>query len=299
MNSIEIKHLWKTFVPGCPVLAGLDLCVKKGQVYGLLGENGCGKSTTFNILAGLEHADEGTAHMLGGAFRYASPVHRSRIAIVSQSGTCFPLFTLAQHLDYFVQIYPCWDGKLAAHLASKFDLPLSYPLRVLSGGQQRKAAILLALATRAEVLLFDEPDAALDPLARRAFIEELAGVLAEREDASVLFSTHIMSDLERIADTIGFLHEGRIMLEENVSELTETVRKVQVIFPEGESVPADFALPGQIGSLLREGSVASGIARFASVNEREAYRRQIDKQVGVFSLNLEDLFIEILRSNKS
>jgi len=297
MNSIEINQLSKSFLPGHPVLNGFDLCVKKGQVYGLLGKNGCGKSTTFNILAGLEHADHGSAHILGVPYRYATPAHRSRVAIVSQSGTTFPYFTLAQHFDYFEQLYPGWDSKLAGYLAAKFGLSLLYPLRYFSGGQQRKAAILLAMATRAEVLLFDEPAAGLDPVARRVFLEELADVLAEREETTVLFSTHIMSDLERIADDIGFLDRGRMMLEENMSELTETVRKVQVIFPDGVSVPEEFTLPGQIGPLVREGSVASGIARFTSTDEREVYRRQTDKQVGIFNLNLEDLFIELIRKN--
>ncbi|NWK55723.1 ABC transporter ATP-binding protein [Verrucomicrobiaceae bacterium N1E253] len=296
MKSIEISNLSKSFHPGFPVLNQMNLSVCAGQVYGLLGENGCGKSTTFNILAGLEQADSGSAHVLGAPFRYATPSHRSRVAIVSQSGTTFPSFTLAEHFDYFAQLYPKWDAKLAGYLAAKFGLPLFYPVRFLSGGQQRKAAILLAMATRAEVLLFDEPAAGLDPVARRAFIEELADVLAEREETTVLFSTHIMSDLERIADDIGFLHSGRIMLEENVAELTETVRKVQVIFRDDQPVPSDFTLPGQIGRLQREGSVVSGMARFASVEERETYRRQTDKQVGVFSLNLEDLFIELIRN---
>lgn len=297
MNSIEISELSKSFIPGQPVLDHLDLTVQQGQVYGLLGQNGCGKSTTFNILAGLEQADYGKAHILGAPFRYATPEHRSRVAIVSQAGTTFPYFTLAQHFDYFEKIYPRWDPKLAGYLAAKFGLLLAYPMRFLSGGQQRKAAILLAMATRAEVLLFDEPAAGLDPVARRSFIEELVDVLAERENTTVLFSTHIMSDLERIADDVGFLHGGKMMLEENMSELTETVRKVQVIFPDGEPVPSRFTLPGQIGPLQREGSVASGIARFSSADAREIYRRQTDKQVGVFNLNLEDLFIELIRQS--
>ena len=297
MNSIEIKQLSKSFVAGAPVLDRLDLSVKRGQVYGLLGKNGCGKSTMFNILAGLELADSGTAHLLGAPFMHSTPEHRSRVAIVSQYGSVFPNFTLAQHFDYLVQMYPKWDAKLAGHLAAKFGLHLGWRTKVYSGGQQRKAAILLALATRAEVLLFDEPAAGLDPIARREFLEELADALVEREDTTVLFSTHIMSDLERIADDVGFLHRGKMMLEENMSELTETVRKVQVIFPDAADVPEGFSLPGQIGALSREGAVVSGIARFRSVDEREAYRSQTDKQVGVFNLNLEELFIELIRKN--
>jgi len=195
MNSIEINQLSKSFVSGCPVLDRFDLEVKQGQVYGLLGQNGCGKSTTFNILAGLEMADSGTAHILGAPFRYATPEHRSRVAIVSQSGTTFPSFSLAQHFDYFEQCYSQWDPKLAGYLAAKFDLSLMYPVKFFSGGEQRKAAVLLALATRAEVLLFDEPAAGLDPVARRFFVEELVDALSERKKTTVLFSTHIMSDL--------------------------------------------------------------------------------------------------------
>lgn len=295
MSSIHISKLCKSFTPGVPVLNLFDLNVEKGKVYGLLGQNGAGKTTAFKILAGLEQTDSGTAHILGSPYRHSTPLQRSRSAFVAQSGTTFPNFDLSQHFRYFSMLYLGWDKKFAHYLATTFDLPLTTQLHFLSGGQQRKAAILLAIATRAEVLLFDEPAASLDPAARRVFIEELADALAERKETTVLFSTHIMSDLERIADDIGMLHNGRLMLEENLSQLTETVRKVQVIFPQGTGVPDDFTLPGQIGPIMKEGSVATGIAKFASLTERNNYNQRSDIQVGIFPLNLEDLFIELIR----
>gem|GEM_PF-3623224 len=121
--------------------------------------------------------------------------------------------------------------------------------------------------------------------------------MPESNSTQYIHQSKAYGALERIADDVGFLHRGRMMMEENMCELTEMVRKVQVIFPEGVAVPQGFELPGQIGRLVREGSVASGVARFKSMEEREAYRRQTDKQVGIFNLNLEDLFIELIRKN--
>ena len=118
--------------------------------------------------------------------------------------------TLAELCYYLSGFYPLWDQTFGGHLRGRFELPADTPLGQLSGGERRRASILLALATRAQVLIMDEPAANLDPMARRTLLEELAGVLDDREGTTVLFSTHILSDLERIADTIGILKKGAV-----------------------------------------------------------------------------------------
>ncbi len=297
--SIEVSQLHKSYKRGTEVLRGLDLSVQPGEVYGLIGENGAGKTTLFNCLTGLLAPSFGRTQILGSNFRHASPTQRARTAYVGQYNSGYPNLSLMEHFTYYEKCFPKWNAKQADYLARKFDLPLFHSFKYMSGGMQRKAAIVLSIASQAEVLLLDEPAANLDPLTRRTFVSELADILAERENLSVLLSTHILSDLERVASTLGMLQNGKISYQANLIELSECVRKVQVIFPKGTNPPADFTLPGQIGSLTINGSILTGTAKFDSLDQLDSYARRTDVQVGLFPMNLEDLFIELTQLRKA
>ncbi|MCB1095743.1 MAG: ABC transporter ATP-binding protein [Verrucomicrobiae bacterium] len=293
---IEVRDLHKTYSGGKDALNGASLTVQPGQVYGLVGANGAGKTTLIKILLGLLRSKQGTAHLFGKPFGKSSPAERARVASVSQEHSAYPSMTLAELCYYLSGFYHLWDQTFADHLRGRFELPADTPLGQLSGGERRRASILLALATRAQVLIMDEPAANLDPMARRTLLEELAGVLADREGTTVLFSTHILSDLERIADTIGILKKGVITHESSVEDLTSNLRKVQVIFTE-TAMPDAFQLPGQLGTPTREGNVYTATARvptddFKNLRDRPGVRIQL------FPVSLEDALIELMESGK-
>jgi ABC-2 type transport system ATP-binding protein len=152
-------------------------------------------------------------------------------------------------------------------------------------------SVALALAARPEVLLLDEPAAGLDPVARRELIDVLVDILASGEGCTVLFSTHILSDLERIAEQVGIMDRGRIVTAASLDDLQSHTRRVQVIFP-GDRAPDGFAVPGALRTTV-EGPVVTAVARLDSETQPDAVRAVEGVRVQVFPLGLEDIFIAL------
>ncbi|MEW6161139.1 MAG: AAA family ATPase, partial [Verrucomicrobiota bacterium] len=163
-----------------------------------------------------------------------------------------------------------------------------------SGGQQRKAAILLALAPRPEVILLDEPAAGLDPIARRELINELVAELARGDGCTVLFSTHIITDLERIAEHVGIMDRGRLLLNSRLDELQASSRRIQVIFP-GDEAPETFCIPGAMRQETA-GPVVTAITRVIDPQFLDSLRRRPGVRVNLFPIGLEELFVELFNS---
>lgn len=290
--AIQTVRLGKTFSGNVEAVRDLTASVPRGVVYGLIGRNGAGKTTLIRMLMGLLRPTSGQAMLLGRQMMSADLQHRSRIAYVSQEFHLPQLMT-TQELCYSTSVfYPNWDEDLAKSLARRFEVDLTRPVGQLSGGQRCKAAILVALATRAEVLILDEPAAALDPIARRHLVEELIDVAVRSDGRTILFSTHIVSDLERVADHIGIMEAGRLVVNAPLEQLQATIRRVQMVFP-GDSVPEGFVVEGALKTRV-SGPVLSAIARVDGEEAIECLRRRSGARVNAFPLGLEDLFINLL-----
>jgi ABC-2 type transport system ATP-binding protein len=177
--AIEIRNLRKIFFGNLVAVDGLNLDVPRGAVYGLIGRNGAGKTTTLRILMGLLRPAQGTAKVLGHNLWRASSVVREAVAYISQTQRLHDWMTLDEFFIYLGFFYKKWDSDYARNLASRFELPLDRQIRMMSGGEQRKASILLALAPHPEVLIMDEPAAGLDPIARRELIDILIETLSD------------------------------------------------------------------------------------------------------------------------
>jgi ABC-2 type transport system ATP-binding protein len=192
---------------------------------------------------------------------------------------------------YMAQFYPRWDGPHLTRLAKRFEVPRDRPIGVLSGGEQRKAAIVLALATRAEVLLLDEPAGSLDPIARRQLVDEVID-LATAAETTILFSTHIITDLERVAEYVGIMDRGRTISQGRLEDMHTSTRRVQVIFAEA-APPEGFAIPGAVRSHTA-GPVVTALVRLAEESQLDEVRRIAGVRVNVFPLGLEEAFIDLL-----
>jgi ABC-2 type transport system ATP-binding protein len=289
--AIEIRSLTKTFPGNVTAVDGLDMVVPRGVVYGLIGRNGAGKTTMLRILMGLLRPDAGFAYMQGMDLRRADPLARARVAYVSQSQQLHSWMTLEELGFYMSGFYPLWDYPQLWRLAQRFEIPRDRPIGVMSGGEQRKAAIVLALATRAEVLLLDEPAGGLDPIARRQLVDAIVD-LAAGGDTTILFSTHIITDLERVAEYVGIMDRGRMINQGRLEDLHTSTRRVQVIFP-GEGPPVGFAVPGAVRSHAA-GSVVTALVRLDSEAQLDEVRRMPGVRVQVFPLGLEEAFIDLL-----
>ena len=208
------------------VLDGIDWQLMPGQVVGLLGRNGSGKTTLLESLLGLRDPQEGQAQLFGRDVRELDDATRARIGYVPQQSDLFEQFTPTQLLAYFRSFYPRWDEGRVEGLMSRWDVPRDRPIARLSGGQQQRLSIVRALAHGPDLLVLDEPVAALDPLGRRDFLRELVEQVLDR-GTTVVFSTHILSDLERVAFNVAFMGRGRLALQAPLDGLMDQCRIAQ------------------------------------------------------------------------
>ena len=212
-------------------LNGLDLTVPAGTVLALVGRNGCGKSTAIRCLLGLERPDAGRVELLGEDPWAMGPKTKQRLGYLSERGVPFPWASAADLAAFCAPLYPHWDAALQAELLSRFRIDPRRSLRTLSLGQQRAVGLLLALCPCPEILILDEPAANLDPVLRRTFLD-LVKALAVGSGRTVLFSSHILSDVERLASRVALLHEGRLAVEGETAALSERPGGLEGLFLE-------------------------------------------------------------------
>lgn len=288
---IEARGLTKVFPNGVVAVKDLDLAVERGSVYGLIGRNAAGKTTALRLLMGLLHPNQGQARVLGHSFWQAPRSVRRCVAYVSQTQRLPGRVTLEELCRSLRWVDARWDLDHGRALARRWALPWTRALGSLSDGEQRRAALLVAFASRPAVLMLDEPAAGFDVVARRELIDQILEVIARGEGCTVLLSTHIIGDVERLADHIGVMDRGRLALSLPLEDLLNQFKRVQLIF-DGEEAPADFAVPGAVIS-GRVGSVLKAIVRWTHGSELDVLRASAPARVQVFPIALEEVFIEL------
>jgi ABC-2 type transport system ATP-binding protein len=232
---------------------GLSLQVPSGSIFALLGPNGAGKTTTLKLLMNLVRATRGRATVLGVDSRRLGPRDFQRIGYVSENQRLPEWMTPGELFDYCRPFYASWDEALQAKLEVDLALTSRAPLRTLSRGTRMKAALLASLAYRPELVVLDEPFTGLDPLVRDELIRGLLEVSGERT-WTVVISSHDIDDVERLADWIGFIRDGRLVFAEPISALLDRFRLVEVVAPDTPAVlPADprWLAHGTAGRTLR------------------------------------------------
>jgi ABC-2 type transport system ATP-binding protein len=270
---------------GRHVLAGVNLTLTPGSVLGLIGRNGAGKSTLIRIMLGLLEPLAGSSFVFGTPALKLGDDDKSRIAYVPQQPEAFGWLTAEQMLDFVGRFYPRWDGGFAKKMLQRWDIQPNRLLAKLSPGERQRADLIRALASQPELLVLDEPAAALDPVARRELLRELA-LRAGESGTTILFSTHIVSDLERVASEVAFLHEGKVLLHCGVDETKERYGRLWL------PAKMSYAAPAQSLSRRRheDGSLSLVVERDAQGNWPEAITLP-GARIDV--LGLEDLFVEI------
>ncbi|GAA2736313.1 ABC transporter ATP-binding protein [Actinocorallia aurantiaca] len=207
-------------------LSGVDFTVPQGSVVGLVGPNGAGKSTLLHLACGLIEPTSGRLRVLGER-PAAHAAHLARVGFVAQNAPVYGTFSVADHLRMGARMNPSWDGRLAERRIARAGLDLAQKAGGLSGGQRAQLALTVAAAKRPDLLIFDEPAAALDPLAREGFLKSLTDFVAEL-GASAVLSSHLLGDVEQVCDHLIVLCDSRVQLAGDVRELLAAHRRVPV-----------------------------------------------------------------------
>ena len=268
------------------MLDEVSLTLEAGMVVGLLGANGAGKSTLMRIALGLITPELGEVKIFGDTPAKLSTQAKAKLGYVPQQPFGYEQCTVANALELHSSFYPAWDKQLEQQWLQRFGLDADANVGSLSVGQRQSLAIIMAMAYRPQLLLLDEPVASLDPLARRQFMGDLVELALETGSA-VLFSSHITSDLERVASHVALLKDGKIRLLRELDELKEHVRLV-TFAPDAVNAAVDESavpqFPEHINVLHQRGQ------RFLL----DGYQgEQFDGQVASQALNLEQLYLEL------
>jgi ABC-2 type transport system ATP-binding protein len=285
---IELSNLQKHF-DAKEVLRGIDLTVEPGTVLGLLGVNGSGKTTLIKCALGLLRPTGGSAAVWGENAWDLSAAAKERLGYVAQGVSSYPWMRVRQVIAYTATFYRAWNQPFVDELCRRWHVPLEDRVGALSTGQLQTVGIVLALGHRPELLVLDEPVASLDPSARRQFLRTLLELLEDRQH-TILFSTHITSDLERVADRVAILGDGKIRYHGELDELKDHVKRLRITAR--HELPASFAVPGALRCEVDGPRATVSVADF---DERLVadMRKTWDAEVSVHDLNLEEIFVEM------
>src|SRR3984957_11158425 len=252
---IETSQLTKSF-KSKQALRGLDLRVPVGSIFGFLGRNGAGKTTTIKTLMGLLRCDSGSAEVFGRPIIDADyPVEiRRRIGFVTEDKELYPYMTVEQLIRFTRPFFPKWRHDLERRYLEMFELPKARKIPDLSKGMRSKLMLLLAIARGAELLILDEPTDGLDPAATEDVLRELVSITGS-SGITIFFSSHQLSEVELIADHVGIVDQGRMVVSGCLDDLKARYQRVHVVLESGEGPPVRW--PEGAESIRQEGRVVS------------------------------------------
>jgi ABC-2 type transport system ATP-binding protein len=290
-TPIQILNASRSF-DGVPVIRAMSVSIKAGSIYGFLGRNGSGKTTTIRMLAGLIRPDAGTVRISGNDPFSIGAEERQRLGYMSERGLVNPLIRVKAVLRLGRDLYPSWNSELVEALVLKYGISPQQRLTALSQGNQRILGFIMAIAPRPSVLLLDEPAANLDVVARREVLDDILELIRDC-GCTVLFSTHILSDVERVADEIGILANGTLRVSEPLDSLKDSIRQVRFFGFKGGVPNADA--PGSFRT-VRSKDEMTVTMRINSGATPEELASRWSCQLESRALNLEDIFVELSRN---
>lgn len=288
---VEIRRVTRQF--GNKIaLDDLSLTVPRGGVFGLIGGNGAGKTTLIKHILGMLKAQSGSVRVFG-----LDPVENpigtlGRIGYLSEDRDLPNWMRVGELMRYTQAFFPNWDERYAEELREAFDLDANARVKNLSRGQRARAGLLVALAHRPELLVLDEPSSGLDPVVRRDILGAIIRTIAD-EGRTVLFSSHLLDEVERVADRVAIIHQGRIMLTASMDEIKESHRRVTLRF--GQSLDRPPSLVGTL-SFEGQGSEWTYICSGESGQLRRAAEAIGATVVGDDALTLDEIFVSRISS---
>ncbi len=292
MSVVEFNTVHRAYKRGVRVLSGVSFSVGSGEVLGLLGKNGAGKTTLIRIAMGMLEPQEGSARLFGLDPRERPVEVKRRVGYVSEDQIIPEFLRVSDVIRLHRRLFPTWDGGMEAELLERFEIPVRAKIGTLSKGQARQVALLCAVAHRPELLLLDEPAGGLDPAARREFLETSIRLLSEA-GSTILFSSHYMTDVERLAGRIVMLHDGKVLIDSALDQLQEDYAIALV--PHGSSVTREtlLALDGCL-AVRRRSDGMHAVFRVGPDEAQCRIRRGLQvTELRTRTVPLEEMFIEL------
>lgn len=274
-------------------LSNVNLTLEKGAIMGLIGPNGAGKSTTIRMLMGLVHQETGSIEVFGNAMPEQQVDAKWKIGYASEDMRLYGRGTIEWHMGLIKSVFPKWDDKYAQTLLKRFDLKPEQKVKGLSHGQRVKAALLMILARRPELLILDEPTTGLDPVARHEVMNELMDVLLD-DERSILFSSHNTQDVEQLSDLITFIDKGRVIQSNDKESYLESWRRIRLHVPQGIVMPK---LQGVIEQ-RQSGSQSIITANGFDSAMAETYKKCGAEIQSIENMTLEEIFVSEVQASR-
>lgn len=279
-----------------PAVDALDLAIPDGCTFGFIGPNGAGKSTTIRMLMGMLRITAGDARVLDVDVGANPDAVKRLVGYVPEQHFIYRWMYVHEVIGFCRSFYPTWNDALCAELIERFDLEPNKRVKHLSKGNVVKLALLLAIAHEPQLLLLDEPTSGLDPLVREEFLDGVLRAICDTP-RTILFSSHTLTDVQRLADRIGIIHEGRLLLDCPSDELLTTTKRVRAVLSDG-ATPTD-APDGTVWQRVQGREWLMTVRGFTPEAIQFLKQRYALDHVEVMDLGLEDVFKDIVRGRRA
>ena len=277
------------------VVNDLSLAIPAGTTFGLIGPNGAGKSTTIKMLMGMLRIDAGRAVVLGDDVSLHPARVKQRTGYVPEAHTMYRWMSVTDVIGFVRSFYPNWNESLCSDLLDLFELDRRKKVKQLSKGMLAKLALLVAVSHEPELLVLDEPMSGLDPIVREEFLDGVLRTLCQREQ-TVLFSSHTLEDVQRLADNVGLLYEGRLLVHRPIDDLLARTKRIRAVLDDG-ALP-QWSPEGTIWQRIQRREWLLTVADFSPEVPARLQTENSVRHVEVIDLNLEDVFKDYVKGRK-
>jgi ABC-2 type transport system ATP-binding protein len=272
------------------VLKDFNMTLEEGKVYGLLGKNGEGKTTLIRMILGIIPSDKGKILYKGKEIKFNQPFYKNEVGYIPEESIFFGWMTIKELMAFNSAFYPKWNTQKSKELLNRFGLDEKFKIKNLSRGMKLKLGLIVALAAVPELLILDDPTSGMDVPTRHDFLKGIIREILD-EGTSVLFSSHLVHELEGIIDHLGILHDGNLILEENFQQVKNDAKKVHLVFD--ESVPDGFDIKGLLTKQANGNKCDLGIYPWSEDVKKDLEALRPIK-MDVDSMSLEEIFIHFV-----